>query len=80
MPWPAVIVHPTQSAFILQTKGRFESPIPQGRYWRRRVIGQFAGLEEVGGRWSAQEVESGAQPKSKSCAYWKMLGGRTEKS
>jgi hypothetical protein len=58
MPWPAVIVHPTQSALILQTEGRFECPVPQGRYWRRRVIGQFAGWREVDGRDSAQEVES----------------------
>jgi len=57
MPWPAVIVHPNQPAFILQTEGRFECPVPQGRDWRRRVIGQLAGLRDVGDGGPAQEVE-----------------------
>lgn len=57
MPWPAVIVHPNQPAFILQTEGGFESPVPRGRDWRRRVIGQLADLRDVGGGGPAQEVE-----------------------
>jgi hypothetical protein len=65
MPWPAVIVHPNQPAFILQTEGRFESPEPRGRDWRRRVVGQLAGLggaRYVGdGRAQEEGVGVGAQ-------------------
>jgi hypothetical protein len=42
------MVHPTQPGLELQSERWFESPIPQGRDWRRRVVGQEGRAQELG--------------------------------